>query len=313
MSPDVLPSWRPGPTRDAVLGFLDDAQDLPVERRLACFDNDGTLWVERPTYVQWDFLVDALRARAADDASLADVPELAAVLVADRTAIADLGLPRVAVALNGLFAAITPETFTAAVRDFMSRAEHATLGRRLADCTYLPMLELMGELRARGFAVTISSGGGAEFVRAVSQALYDIAPEAVVGTLVAYDYVPDAQGRPRLLRTPGLVGGANEGPTKVTNIQTQLGRRPCLAVGNSAGDREMLDWALGSEGPSMALLLDHDDAEREVAYASVAGTFESAEPVLDLAERSGWTVVSMRRDWATVFADGPDLPSGWTT
>ncbi|WP_299930383.1 HAD family hydrolase [uncultured Nocardioides sp.] len=300
-----LPSWRPGPTRDSVIGFLDAAPELPAAERLACFDNDGTLWVERPTYVQWDFFVDALTTRSAEDASLAREPELAAVLGGDRAAIAELGLVRIAMALNGLFAGITPEAFTSAAREFMSRAEHPTLGRRHASTTYQPMLELIAELRALDFAVTISTGGGAEFVRAVSQDLYGIPPESVVGTLVQYEYTPDDLGRPRLLRTRGVVGDANEGATKVTNIQTQLGRRPCLAAGNSAGDREMLDWALTGDGPSLALLLDHDDHEREVAYTSEAGTFDAVEPILEVAERSDWTVVSMRRDWETVFAPDP--------
>ena len=231
---DRLPSWRPGASRDAIEAFLDAAPALPTERRLACFDNDGTLWCERPTYAQFDFFVDALQAKVREDPGAGESPEFAALLSGDRAAIAELGLPRIALALTGLFDGASPEEFTARVREFMGRATHATLGRPLRSNTYRPMLELIAELRSLDFTVCVVTGGGTEFVRAVSQELYGVPPEAVVGSLIGYEYVPtsDTSG-PGLRRTTDIVGGANEGAVKVTNIQTQLGRRPVLAAGNS--------------------------------------------------------------------------------
>ena len=299
--PAPLPSWRPGPTRDSVVAFLAAAEALPVEARVAAFDNDGTLWCEKPTYVQFDFFEDALRRRAEADPALLERPELAAVLDLDMAAIGELGLTRVALALVELFAGIEPEVFTAAVRDFFARARHRKLGLPFPATRYQPMLELLDELRRRDFTVYLVSGGGTEFLRAVSAELYGVPPELVVGTQVRYEMVRRADGQPLLLRTGGVIDGANEGAAKVTNIQSQLGRRPILAAGNSAGDREMLEWALSGDGPGLALLLDHDDREREFAYESVSGTLKEHEPITLVAERLGWTVISMARDWSTVF------------
>ncbi|SRR6478609_10315300 len=300
---EILPSWRPGATRDAIVGFLEAAADVPVEDRVACFDNDGTLWCEKPTYVQFDFFIDALKGAVHADPTLAQKPEFAALLSGDQAAIGELGLDRIAMALAGLFNGLTPEEFTARARAFLETAQHPTLGRLHRSNTYAPMLELVEELRRRDFAICIVTGGGTEFVRAISQQLYAVPPEAVVGTLIDYDFVPTAPdgSGPGLTRAPRLVGDANEGAPKVTHIQTQLGRRPILAAGNSGGDREMLEWAAAGDGPTLALLVDHDDAEREFAYVSTAETFAEPEPITAVGERLGWTVVSIANDWATVF------------
>jgi phosphoserine phosphatase len=297
---DVLPSWRDGATRDALIAFLDASSDIPEHERLACFDNDGTLWVERPDYVQLDFFLDALGRAVAEDADLANRPEYAALLDKDTAAIGDLGLPRIAVALTELFEGMPPELFTTRVREFMADARHPVLGRPLRTLVYHPMLELVEELRRRSFDVAIVTGGGTEFVRAVSEQLYGVPPESVVGTLIEYDYADDGD-RPSLRRTTRVVGGANEGPTKVVNIQTQLGRRPVMAAGNSDGDTEMLAWVSSGEGPTLSLLVDHDDAEREFAYSGHSVSLSGTEPVLDTAARLGWTVASMAHDWERVF------------
>ncbi len=298
---DRLPSWRPGPTRDAVVAFLDAVAAVPVERRVACFDNDGTLWCERPTYVQFDFFVDVLRTAVAADPVVAQQAEFAAVLSGDRAAIAELGLSRIAMALTGLCAGLSPEEFTARVHDFMGRARHSTLDRPTRTAVYQPMLELLDELRSLDFTICVVTGGGTEFVRAVSQDLYGVPPERVVGTLLEYD-VHDPDGTPSLVRSTRLFGEVNEGAAKVGNIQTQFGRRPILGVGNSGGDRQMLAWAAAGEGPTLALLLDHDDADREFSYLSAAESFAETEAITDVAARLGWTVISMARDWETVFA-----------
>jgi phosphoserine phosphatase len=301
-----LPSWRPGATRDAVLGFLAAASSIPVEDRVAYFDNDGTLWCERPTYVQYEFYVDALRRRVRDDPRLADEAEFRAVLAGDAAAVGEIGLERVALALAGLFRGLDPAAFTREARTFLGSGRHPTLDRPLTAVRYRPMLELLDALRSLDFTVCVVTGGGAEFVRAISQQLYGVPPERVVGTMIAYDLGQDAAGRPALRRTARVLGDVNEGPAKVTNIQTQLGRAPVLAAGNSAGDAELLEWAAAADGPHLSLLVDHDDPDREFAYAGVAQTFATTEPITATAERLGWTVISMRRDWASVFVeDGP--------
>ncbi|WP_433257724.1 HAD family hydrolase [Streptosporangium sp. CA-135522] len=296
-----LPSWRPGVTRDRLLAFLDAARSVPTSDRVAYFDNDGTLWCERPTYVQFEFFLDALRRRVADDPSAGERPEFAAVLSGDPAQVGELGLARVALALAGLFVGRAPEEFAAEVRAFMATATHAALGWPMSATVYQPMLELIAELRRLDFTVGVVTGGGTEFVRAVSEDLYGVPAELVVGTLIAYDFERDPSGRPVLRRAGRMLGTANEGPAKVANIQTQLGRRPILAAGNSGGDREMLEWATAADRPSLALLVDHDDAEREYAYTGRAETLTETEPITETASRLSWSVVSIANDWETVF------------
>ena len=165
------------------------------------------------------------------------------------------------------------------------------------------MLELIDELRSREFDVYVVTGGGAEFVRTISHDFYRVKPEGVVGSQIDYELDVGGEGSIQLVRTSHLVGGPNEGSAKPPNIQRILGRRPIVAGGNSAGDAEMLDYAMSSDGPSLALLVNHDDADREYAYASEAASFTSEENILETAARRGWTVASMRDDWSTVFAD----------
>jgi phosphoserine phosphatase len=302
MSQIKLPSWHPGTTRDAIEVFLDAAEMLPIEQRVAVFDIDGTLWCERPQYSMVGFLVTELRHAVADKPELSDRPEYRAALDWDRKAIGQLGLMNVLLALVEPHAGITPEAYQARVRAYVATARHPDRDVPLSRTRYRPMLELIAELRARHFSVYVVTGSGTEFTRAISDELFGVKPEGVVGTQVGYELV-HVDGRPQLVRTKELFGDPNEGPAKITSIQRLLGRRPILAAGNSAGDSEMLEYAQAFDGPSLALLVDHDDAEREYAYQSVAGTFASSEPITTIALRRGWTVVSMRDDWSTVFAD----------
>jgi phosphoserine phosphatase len=297
-----LPSWRPGPTRDAILAFLDDLDHVPVDERVAYVDNDGTMWCEKPTYLQLDFFVDALQARVAEEPELADRPELAAVLSGDMAAVGEIGLAKVAGALAALFDGQTPEQFGDAVDGFLDRYRHRTLGVGLEGVIYQPMLELLAALRERDFTIGIVTGGGTEFVRQVSKRCYNVEPGMVVGTLIGYSFDRDEDGRPVVRRTVSLIGSANEGGAKIEHIQAQVGRPPILAVGNSGGDREMLEWAQASRHGGLAVLIDHDDDEREFAYEGTAATFTDAEPITTVARRLGWTVVSMRNDWDIVFA-----------
>ena len=262
-----LPSWRDGATRDAIIAFLDRSAEVPVDDRVAYVDNDGTTWCEKPTYVQFDFFVDALGQRVTETPSLRDRPEFAAVLDGDMAAIGEIGLSKVAGALAALFDGQTPDEFAAAVDDFLDRYRHRTLGTGLEGVIYQPMLELLDELRAREFTIGIVTGGGTEFVRQVSKRYYGVEPGMVVGTMIGYAFDRDDDGKPVVRRTIAQIGSANEGGPKLEHIQSQIGKRPLLAVGNSGGDREMLEWAQANPHGGLAVLVDHDDAEREFAYA----------------------------------------------
>lgn len=299
---EVLPSWRPGPARHAILEFLEASCRWPVAERLAVFDNDGTLWCERPTYAQYDYFVDAVRRRVGAHPGQCIRPEYAAVLDDEMTAVGEVGLARLAAAFAELFAGMIPEAFAADVTTFFATARHRRLDRPLASAVYQPMQELLAALRGVGFTIAIATGGGVEFVRAVSRQLYGVPPELVVGTQIGYNVEVDGRGHPHLVRGRQIVGGANEGLAKPASIQSSLGRRPVFAAGNTMGDREMLDWAMAGDGPRLALLIDHDDEDREYAYAGTAATIADAEPLAAVAERGGWTTASMARDWATIFS-----------
>ncbi len=300
MAEDPLPSWRDGAARAALVEFLDASNEMPPEKRLAVFDNDGTLWCEKPRYPQLDFFEWELRRAVSERPELQEIPEFAAVLDGDKSELGRMGLERVAVALLGLFQGWEPKEFDNRVRAFFEETRHPDTGRRYSQMVYQPMIELLAALQARGFTNCIVTGGGTEFVRAISRTVYGVEAERVVGTLVTYE-VADRDGRNVLVRTNQPQGQINEGNAKISNIQLALGRTPVLAAGNSPGDAAMLEYTNSLDGPSLALLVNHDDAEREYAYESLAGTFDATERVEATAARLGWTQVSMLNDWSTVF------------
>lgn len=300
---DLLPSWNGGATKNALLEFLTACRDVPVHQRVAVFDNDGTLWCERPDYVQLEFMLAVLASAVTDDPTLARRHEYRALLEQDATLQAELGLERIALALVELCAGIGPREFDERVRAFFERNVHRDRAVPYLAMRYQPMLELLDALRSLEFEVFIVTGGGTEFVRAIGREFYDVSPHDVVGTLVTYEFTRDGDGRPHLVRGSALDGvAANEGEVKVANIQRHVGRRPIFAAGNSAGDREMLEYALASAGPSLALLVDHDDAEREYAYTARAGTIDFDGDVVEFGRALGWTIVSIRDDWVRVFS-----------
>jgi phosphoserine phosphatase len=210
------------------------------------------------------------------------------------------GLEPLADVLLRTHAGLTAEEFTAAASAWFGRAVHPRFGVPFTRLAYRPMIELLDLLRANGFRVFVVTGGGVEFVRAVSEELYGIPPDDVVGTSVELD-VERRDGHIVLVRRAALRGRPNEGEPKPANIQAHIGLRPIFAAGNSAGDREMLEYATTGDHPGLGLVIDHDDDEREYAYPGASFTDPGAEPIGETALRFGWTTVSMRRDWRKVF------------
>jgi phosphoglycolate phosphatase-like HAD superfamily hydrolase len=303
----VLASWRDTPARTAILDFVGRVTDpassgfVPPPARVAVFDNDGTLWCERPTYAQALFLLERLREQAAADPALADAPVVRALLAGDLAGAFAMGAEAVGPVVLATHAGWTVDEYAAAVARWIADARHPRFGVAWPELVYRPMRELLDLLRASAFRVFVVTGGGVEFVRSFAQAAYGIPPDDVVGTAVEVE-VERRDGRMTLVRRPALVRGfVNEGEPKPRLIQAHIGVRPILAAGNSAGDAEMLEFASTGPAPSLALLVDHDDPEREYAYESRSATDADAEPILETAARHGWQVVSMRRDWSTVF------------
>ena len=288
---DPLLSWRPGPAKDAIAGFVRSVTEpgdsfVPPSERIAAFDNDGTLWCEKPLYVQADFLFRRWKEMAAADPALLEKQPYKAVVEGDREWLAG-ALDHVPELLRGVAEAcggITTDAFETQVRSFFDEARHPTLGVPYTQVGYRPMVELLRFLETNGFRSFICTGGGRDFVRVVAEEMYAIPREQVIGSATTLSLQDGA-----LIRGAEPEQPIDDGPGKPVHIWSRTGRLPLLAGGNSDGDIEMLASA------RFGLLVHHDDAEREFAYDV------GAERALARAATDGWTVASMRSDFADVF------------
>ncbi|WP_244224708.1 HAD family hydrolase [Corallococcus sicarius] len=301
---DPLPSWSDGPVKQAIVGFVSRVTTqgspdfLPVEERVAVFDNDGTLWQEKPA-VQGAFLAERVRALADKDPSLRKKQPYKAVLEGDLDTLMEGGEKALMELLAATHANMTQEQFLADVREFLKTARHPKLGVPYTQLAYQPMLELLQYLRDNGFQTWISSGGGIDFMRVFSEEVYGIAPQQVIGSSLAEKY-EERGGRQVLWREP-RVDHLNDKEGKPVGNDLHIGRSPVFVAGNvrSGGDIAMLGASQERRGPSFQLLIHHDDAAREFAYEEKDGAS------LRAAKEGGWTVVSMRDDWKTVFSGTP--------
>jgi phosphoglycolate phosphatase-like HAD superfamily hydrolase len=304
---DPLPSWNDGAAKRAVLHFAEavgGADGMPADERIAVFDNDGTLWTEQPIYIEAQFTLDRARQMLRDEPSLAANPPFAAL------ASAGDGMPSLDAQALGALAMAThannePEAMEAQVRTWLETARHPRFGVPYTQCIYQPMLEVLRLLRSRQFKTFIVSGGGVDFIRAFAEATYGVPPEQVIGSSGGYHYEMRG-GAGVVMKTPEP-GSVDDGAGKPQNIALHIGRRPLAAFGNSDGDLEMLQYVSTGSGARLALLVHHDDASREYAYDrnSEVGRLSVA---LDEAAQRGWTVVSMKEDWRTIFPPAPRGP-----
>lgn len=287
----ALPSWNDGPARSAILESIRSATTpgdsfVPVFRRVATFDNDGTLWCEKPLYVQADFVLRRFTEMVRENPELANEQPYKAVVERDQEWLMDVyGHARELIrGVTEAFAGITVEAFDAAAREFFASAAHPTLGVPYTQVAYRPMLELVALLEANAFRVYVCSAGGRDFVRAVCEQVYGLPRSRVIGSATRLEYRDGA-----LYRTVEVEQPIDDGPGKVAHIWMRTGQMPLFAGGNADGDIQMLESA------RFALLVHHDDAEREFAYDA------GAEEALTAAKARGWTAVSVREDFKTVF------------
>lgn len=301
-----LASWNDTPTRAAIVEFVErtttpgSAGYLEPGDRVAVFDNDGTLWTEHPAYNQFLFAVDRLKAMAPDHPEWADDPALGAILSGDMAAFGKTGMNGILVLVRATHAGITTEAFAEIVRDWIATARHPIWKRPYPQTAFQPMIELLHYLRANGYITFIVSGGGVEFMRAFTLDAYGIPPQQVIGSTgkTEFDIV---DGKPVLRKLPDI-DAVNDGPGKPVGIEKFLGRRPVMAFGNSDGDLEMLQYTAAGDGPRFMALVHHDDAGREAAYDKNA-TFGGLDKALSEARDCGWTVISMKNDFGTIFVE----------
>jgi phosphoglycolate phosphatase-like HAD superfamily hydrolase len=301
---DALPSWNDTAPKKAIVAFVEKVTKegspdfVPVPERIATFDNDGTLWAEQPIYFQFQFALDRVKALAQQHPEWKNKEPFNHLIAGDMKAFLAGGEKSVMAVMAASHTGITTDEFDNIVKDWLRTARHPKTGRRYTETVYQPMLELLAYVRANGFKTFIVSGGGVEFMRAFAEQTYGIPPEQVVGSSGKLKFEM-RDGKPVLVKLPE-VQFVDDKEGKPIGIETFIGRRPIAAFGNSDGDQQMFEWTMAGNGARFALIVHHTDAEREWAYdrKSDVGKLDKA---LDEANAKGWTVVSMKDDWATIF------------
>jgi hypothetical protein len=304
-SANPLPSWNDGATKQSILDFVaavtrDGSPDFvqPAER-IATFDNDGTLWVEHPMYTQLVFVLDRVKTLAPQHPEWKDTQPFKAALEGDMKTLAASGERGLLELVMATHPGMTANEFQQIVVDWIATARHPRFKRPYTELAYLPMIELLGFLRASGFKTFIVSGGGIEFMRPWTERIYGVPPEQVVGSSIKTKFQM-RDGRPELFRLAEL-NFIDDNVGKPVGINEYIGRRPIAAFGNSDGDLEMLQWTTMAGGRRLGLIVHHTDAEREYAYDRDT-SFGRLDKALDATALNKWTVVDMKNDWKRIFA-----------
>jgi phosphoserine phosphatase len=302
---DALASWNDGATKKAIVDFVarvtkEGGPDfVPVSERIATFDNDGTLWVEQPMYVQLAFVLDRIKQLAPEHPDWKTSQPFNGVLDGDMKAVAATGEKGLMQLIAATHSGMTVSQFQKMVSDWLASARHPKFNRPYTECIYQPMVELLRYLRANGFKTYIVSGGGIEFMRPWADKAYGIPPEQVVGSSIKTKF-ETVQGKPDLMRL-GEINFIDDKEGKPVAINQFIGRRPIAAFGNSDGDQQMLEWTAAGDGPRLMVLVHHTDAIREYAYDRQS-SFGKLDKALDEAIAKHWLVVDMKGDWNRVFA-----------
>jgi phosphoglycolate phosphatase-like HAD superfamily hydrolase len=308
---DPLPSWNEGPAKAAIISLVKSTTDsaspgfVPLDARIATFDQDGTTWVEHPIYTQVVYCLDRVPTVVKAKPHLKEVEAFKTVLSGDREAVARLSLKELEEIAIETLTGMTVDEFQAEAAEWIEKAKHPRWNRLYTDLTYRPMLEVMRYLRDNGYKTYIVTGGGQDFVRTYSERVYGVLPWQVVGTAGGTTFGYGKDGKPFLTKDPKLLLN-NNFAGKPEGIHLEIGVRPVIAFGNSTGDREMLEYTTAGQGARLGLLVLHDDPAREYAYGPAqglpdtkVGTFTQA--LYDEAKAKGWNVISMKNDWKRIF------------
>jgi phosphoglycolate phosphatase-like HAD superfamily hydrolase len=304
LAADPLPSWAEGEAKDRIFAFVESVTDpaspdyVTPAHRIAAFDNDGTLWAEQPFYFQFLYALDRLSEAAEADPSILTSDVLRAGAEGDMAGVMAGGEEGLLEVVGVTHSGVPVEEFQADVRDWLDTTTHPDTGRPYDEMVYQPMLELLRYLRDEGFETWIVSGGGVHFVRALAEEAYNIPPSQVVGSRLAASYDEEA----RVVVKEADVSFIDDKAGKPVGIDTQIGRRPIFAGGNSDGDFQMLDYVTAGDGPSFGMIVRHTDAEREFAYDR-EGPVGTLNRGLDEGPDRGWLIVDMAEDWKQVFPE----------
>ena len=301
---DPLPSWNDGPSKQTIVAFVTAVTEkggtdyVPPAERIAVFDNDGTLWSEKPVYFQLLFAIDRIKTLSPQHPEWKTQQPFKAVLENDIDALAASGEKGLFELIMASHAGMTTDAFEQIVIKWLATAKHSRFNRPYTDLVFQPMLELLDYLRANGFKTFIVSGGGIEFMRPFTEKVYGIPPEQVIGSSIKTKYEL-RDGKPVLVRLPEIFF-FDDKTEKPVGIQKFIGRRPVAAFGNSDGDLQMLQWATSGKGKRFGLIVHHTDAEREWAYNRESHVGKLDKALIEAGEK-GWTVVDMKKDWKVIY------------
>ncbi len=313
---DPLPSWNDGRAKQFILDFVaivtrqGSPGFVPVPDRIATFDNDGTLWCEKPVPVQGAFALDRIKALAPEHPEWSpewrELPPFKTVLQGNPEALLAFGEKGIFEILTVTHSGMTTDQFAKIATDWFATARHPRFDRPYTELAYQPMLELLAYLRANDFKTFIVSGGGVEFIRVISDQVYGIPPQQVVGSSAATKFQTGVDGKPVLVMEP-KIAFVDDGPGKPEGINRFIGLRPIFAFGNSDGDWQMLQWTAAGSGVRFMGIVHHTNGEHEYAYTRQP--FNTLDKAMEEANAQGWVVVDMERDWAQIFP-GMDQTKG---
>ena len=302
---DALPSWNDGPSKSAIVEFVESATDktrasyVPPERRIATFDNDGTLWVSHPFYAQLEFAMARVHELAPQHPEWKTTQPFQAILENDQATLSKLTEHDLAEIVMATHAGMSPQQFEAIAQQWLETARHPRFKVRYTELVYQPMIELLEYLRANGFKTFIVTGGGIEFVRAFAAKSYGIPRWQVVGSSIKNKFEL-VDGKAQLERLPEI-NFIDDGPGKAVGINAHIGLRPIAAFGNSDGDIEMLEYTDSGKDAHLEMMVHHDDAEREYAYGCDTKVGRLCKGI-ELAKERGWQLISMKNEWVRIFA-----------
>ena len=298
----ALDSWQ-GKSKESIIAFVEKTTDedsehyVPVPERIAVFDNDGTLWAEKPMYFQALYGIDYVKKNIADNPQWKDMP-IVNDLLNDSIKGKGYGLKEFLQLVMLSHGDMNTDQFASKVGAWLASSKHPEKGMKYNEMTYQPMKELLNYLREHDYKTYIVSGGGVEFMRVWAPEAYGIPPEQIIGSTVKTEYVVSG-GKPQLMRKPEI-DFIDDKAGKPVNINKIIGRRPIIAVGNSDGDREMIEWTTAGDGPRLGMIIHHTDAEREWAYDKDSHVGQLVK-ALEQGKKEGWVIVDMKNDWKTVF------------
>jgi len=301
---EVLPSWNESTSRTSIINYVTDVTDpsstnfVPIEDRIAAFDNDGTLWSEQPLYFQFFFALDRIKELANEHPEWKQEEPFRSVLANDLESLEKQGLGGLLKIVTASHAGMNTDEFEALVKLWDETSAHPTKNMRFTQLVYQPMLELLIYLRENEFKTYIVSGGGVDFMRALVTDVYGIPEEQIIGSRIKTEYQYD-NGDARIIRLPEI-DFVDDKEGKPINIQKIIGKKPIFSAGNSDGDLAMLQWTASNKNKAFMLYVHHTDSIREWAYDrdSHIGRLDIG---LDQAIKDGWTLVDMEKDWKVVY------------